>query len=148
MVLQEDILEIYNSLTIFNKTTIQTDNPSPILVYFDEESVGSPLVFEQKGITARLRLPIYYCLGLEDLKKPTYLLPKDYDSLMANLQKIIYDERILDGKTNLSPENYGFDIYAVNMREFTKGLEMMGSVRFISGNSWLFKLYTKWKYKL
>lgn len=148
MILQGDILEIYNSLTQFSKTTVQTDDPSPISVWFDEEGIGSPLVFEQKGIMVRLRLPIYYCLGLEDLKKKTYLLPEDYDSLMSSLQKIIYDDRILDERTCLSPENYGFDVYAVNKNEFTKGPEIVGKVRFISGNSWFFKVITKWKYKL
>lgn len=148
MVSQDDILEIYNNLTIFSKTTVQTDDPSPIVVRFDEEGIGSPLVFEQKGTTVRLRPPIYYCLGLETIKKPTYLLPEDYDYLMSQLQKIIYDDRILDDKTSLSPENYGFDIYAVNIKEFKKGPEVVGNIRFISGNSWLFKLKTKWKYKL
>lgn len=148
MVNQDDILEIYNNLTVFSKTTVQTDDPSPIVVRFDEEGIGSPLVFEQRGITVRLRPPIYYCLGLETIKKPTYLLPDDYDYLMSQLQKIIYDDRILDDKTCLSPENYGFDIYAINVKEFKKGPEVVGNIRFISGNSWLFKLKTKWKYKL
>jgi hypothetical protein len=148
MVVQEDLLEIYNNLTEFSKTTVQADNPVPIRVRFEKDSIGSPLVFEQKGITVRLRIPIYYCLGLEDLEKPTYLLPKDYDELMHNLQKVIYDSRILEDRTSLSPENYGFDIYSIDTKEFNKGPEVIGSIRFISGNSWIFKLITKWKYKL
>jgi hypothetical protein len=61
---------------------------------------------------------------------------------------MIADDRILDERTCLSPENYGFDIYAVDLREFSKGPDRIGSVRFVSGNSWLFRLFTKWKYKL
>ena len=146
--LQIDLLEIYNNLVEFSKTTVLTDRPIPITVKYEKDGVGSPLLLEQKGISVRLRLPIYYCLGLDSIKKPTYLLPDDYNYLMNTLQSMIADDRILDERTCLSPENYGFDIYAVDLREFSKGPDRIGSVRFVSGNSWLFRLFTKWKYKL
>ena len=146
--LQNDLLEIYNNLVEFSKTTVLTDRPIPITVKYEKDGVGSPLLLEQKGISVRLRLPIYYCLGLDSIKKPTYLLPDDYNYLMNTLQSMIADDRILDERTCLSPENYGFDIYAVDLREFSKGPDRIGSVRFVSGNSWLFRLFTKWKYKL
>jgi hypothetical protein len=146
--LQEDLLEIYNNLVIFSNNTVLAENPLPIRVRFDRQGVGSPLVFEQKGNTVRLRLPIYYCLGLDSLKSETYLLPKDYDYLMSTLQNLIADSRIIEDRTCLSPENYGFDIYAIDNKEFSKGPNILGSVRFISGNSWLFKLLVKWKFKL
>lgn len=146
--LQNDLLEIYNNLVEFSKTTVLTDRSIPITVKYEKDGVGSPLLLEQKGISVRLRLPIYYCLGLDSIKKPTYLLPDDYNYLMNTLQSMIADDRILDERTCLSPENYGFDIYAVDLREFSKGPDRIGSVRFVSGNSWLFRLFTKWKYKL
>ncbi|MBR2246908.1 MAG: hypothetical protein IJ880_07795 [Bacilli bacterium] len=146
--LQNDLLEIYNNLVEFSKTTVLTDRPIPITVKYEKDGVGSPLLLEQKGISVRLRLPIYYCLVLDSIKKPTYLLPDDYNYLMNTLQSMIADDRILDEWTCLSPENYGFDIYAVDLREFSKGPDRIGSVRFVSGNSWLFRLFTKWKYKL
>ena len=146
--LQNDLLEIYNNLVEFSKTTVLTDRPIPITVKYEKDGVGSPLLLEQKGISVRLRLPIYYCLGLDSIKKPTYLLPDDYNYLMNTLQSMIADDRILDERTCLSPENYGFDIYAVDLREFSKGPDRIGSVRFVSGNSWLFRLFTRWKYKL
>lgn len=146
--LQNDLLEIYNNLVEFSKTTVLADNPIPITVKYEKDGVGSPLLLEQKGISVRLRLPIYYCLGLDSIKKPTYLLPDDYNYLMNSLQSLIADDRILDDRTCLSPENYGFDIYAIDIREFSKGPDKMGSIRFISGNSWLFRLFIKWKYKL
>jgi hypothetical protein len=146
--LQNDLLEIYNNLVEFSKTTVLTDRPIPITVKYEKDGVGSPLLLEQKGISVRLRLPIYYCLGLDSIKKPTYLLPDDYNYLMSTLQSMIADDRILDDRTCLSPENYGFDIYAIDLREFSKGPDKIGSIRFISGNSWLFRLFTKWKYKL
>lgn len=148
MINQEDLKEIYNNLTEFSKTTVQSENPKPIKVWYDKGSLGSPLVFEQGGITVRLRLPIYYCLGLESLIKPSYLLPWDYDYLMGNLLKVINDSRSLDERTCLGPENYGFDIYAINPTEFNKGLDRIGTVRFVSGNSWIFKLYVRLRWRL
>lgn len=143
--LQDDLIETYNALTSFSKSTVPSE---PIKVRLDREGVGSPLVFELKGTTVRLRFPIYYCLGLEDLEKPTYLLPKDYVKMMDSLQNLIMNPLIIEERTCLSPENYGFDIYAIDPKQFNKGLGVIGSVRFISGNSWLFKLLVKWKYKL
>ena len=55
---------------------------------------------------------------------------------------------ITENRTCVSPENYGFDVYAVNIRELYKGPEIIGSVRFVSGTSWFFKWKTKRKYKL
>ena len=143
--LQDDLIETFNALTSFSKST----NPTgPIKVWLDKKGVGLPLVLEYKGTTVRLRLPIYYCLGLEDLEKPTYLLPNDYYNMMSTLQSLIMNPQIIEERTCLSPENYGFDVYSINPKQFDKGLERIGKVRFISGNSWLFKLIVKWKYKL
>lgn len=143
--LQDDLIETYNALTAFSKSAMPSE---PIKVRIDREGIGSPLVFESKGTTVRLRFPIYYCLGLEDLEKPTYLLPKDYVVMMNSLQNLIMNPLIIEERTCLSPENYGFDVYAIDIKQFNKGLSMIGSVRFVSGNSWLFKLIVKWKYKL
>ena len=70
--LQEDILGLYNELTVFSKKTLDPKLPCPITVKFEEEN--NHVLFEQNGTSVRLSLPLYYCLGLEDLKKPTYLL--------------------------------------------------------------------------
>jgi len=99
--LQNDLLEIYNNLVEFSKTTVLTDRPIPITVKYEKDGVGSPLLLEQKGISVRLRLPIYYCLGLDSIKKPTYLLPDDYNYLMSTLQSMIADDRILDRDNNI-----------------------------------------------
>lgn len=143
--LQDDLIETYNALTVFSNSKVLS---KPIKVWIDRKGVGSPLVLENEGITVRLRFPIYYCLGLEELEKPSYLLPKDYTRLMDSLQSIIMNPIMLEDRICLSPENYGFDIYAIDMKQFDKGLGLVGSVRFVSGNSWLFKLIVKWKYKL
>lgn len=144
--IQNDLLEIYNSLVIFNKETIESKFPTPITVKFDENS--SSLLFEQKGVSLRLMLPMYYSLGLEDLKTPTYLLPKDYDYLMSTLQGLIGSGALIKDRVCVSPENYGFDIYCLDLKNFNKGPELLGSIRFISGTGWLFKFITKRKYKL
>ena len=144
--LQNDILEIYNSLVIFNKETVESKFPIPIRVYFDEKL--NSLVFEQKGISTRLSLPLYYSLALDELKKPTYLLPKDYDYLMSTLQGLLGSGVLIRDRVCVSPENYGFDIYCIDLKEFKKGPDLLGQVRFISGNSWIFKFLTKRKYKI
>lgn len=144
--LQTDLLEIYNSLVSFSKTTITTKFPKPIEVWYEKDS--GLVVFEQRGVSVRLRQLVYYCLDLEELQKKTYLLPSDYDYLMSTLKELINSGRLLEGKTCLSPENFGFDIYGVNMRELWKGPEILGRVKFISGNSWIFKKLVKRRFKL
>lgn len=150
-VLQTDLLEIYNNLTEFSKAVAQAENPAPIRVWFDRDGIESPLVFEHKGTMVRLRLPIYYSLGLEDLagkENCSYLLTEDYKYLMTTLSESIYDSRVLEDRGFIvSPENYGFDLYAIDLKEFQKGLSLVGRVRFVSSNSWWFKLITKWKFK-
>jgi hypothetical protein len=144
--LQNDLLEIYNSLVAFSDTTIKSSFAIPITVTYEKDS--RLLVFEQKGISVRLGLPVYYCLALDELTKPTYLLPEDYDYLMYNLMTLIQSGELIKERTALSPENYGFDVYAVNLRELWKGPEVIGKVRFVSGNSWFFKFLVKRKYKI
>lgn len=143
--LQEDLIELYNSLVSFSKTTVDTNIPCPIKVRYEKDS--RMIVFEQKGISVRSNIPVYYCLGLEDLEEPTYLLPEDYDYSMATLRDLINSGKLLEDRTTLSPEDYGFDIYAVNMSEMWKGPGIIGSVRIVSGVSWWFKFKTKRKYR-
>jgi len=139
---------MYNNLTEFSKTISTSTNPMPIRVWFDREGIESPLVFEYKGISVRLRLPIYYCLDLEELEgKGSYLVPEDYNNLMQSLSDLIYDERVLNDRgIVLSPENMGFDVYAIDIKQFQKGLEFVRGVRFVSGSGWWFRLKTKFKY--
>ena len=143
--LQNDLLEIYNSLVLFSSTTI-TKFPKPIEVWYEKES--RLLVLEQAGKSVRLGIPVYYCLDLEGIQEKTYLLPKDYDYLMSTLQELINSGALINNRTCLSPENYGFDIYGVNLKELYKGPDILGKVRFISGKSWLFKKITKRKFRL
>ncbi len=144
--LQDDILEIYNNLVVFSKTTVTTKFPLPIEVHYEKES--RLLVLEQKGISVRIGLPVYYCLDLEGIQKTTYLLPEDYNYLMSTLQELINSGVLIRERTCLSPENYGFNIFSVDLKELWKGPEVVGKVRFISGKSWLFKKLVKRKYKL
>ena len=145
-ILQNDLIEIYNSLVVFSQETVNTPRPKPIKVYYEKES--RLLVFEQGGNSVRLWTPIYYVRGLEDLEKPTYLLPEGYDLLMSELKFIIDSGLLLKDRTILSPENYGFDIYGTDLKELWKGPEIKASIRFISVKGWLFRWNTKRKYKL
>lgn len=144
--LQNDILEIYNTLVMFNKETVESKFPTPILVHFEPESRS--LVLEQKGVSVRMTLPMYYSLALEELKKPTYLLPTDYDYLMSTLQGLIGSGVLIKDRVCISPENYGFDVYCLDLKNFNKGPELLGQIRFVSGTGWLFKYLTKRKFKL
>lgn len=144
--LQNDILEIYNSLVDFSNSTVNTNFPIPIRVSYEKDS--RLLVLEQKGKSVRIWLPVYYCLGLDSIKGYTYLLPKDYDYLMSNLQYLIGSGELIKPRTCVSPENYGFDVYATESKELWKGPNIIGRVRFISGNSWIFKKFIEYKYKL
>lgn len=147
--LQNDILEMYNALVDFSDNTVKSNFPIPIKVSYDKDS--RLLLFEQKGKQVYLNLPVYYCLGLDTLiGKPTYLLPEDYDYLMSTLQGLISSGELIKDRTCVSPENYGFDIYAVNLnpREMYKGPELIGQVRFISGISWFFRFRIRRKYKI
>jgi hypothetical protein len=42
---------------------------------------------------------------------------------------------------------YGFDVYQADPRNLTKGVQVLGSFRFISGTSWWFRWRTAKKYK-
>lgn len=144
--LQSDLIEIYNSLVLFSNDIIKVPNPTPIKVSYEKES--KLLVMEHKGRSVRLWTPIYYCLGLEDLEKPTYLLPEGYDFLMSELKRSIDSGILLQERTILSPENYGFNIYATTGTELWKGPEIKYEISFISGKGWLFRWLVKRKYKL
>lgn len=144
--LQNDLLDIYNQLTVFSKETLEDPKrKKPIVVQYDEDNYQ--IVFSQGGISVRINHLLYYVLGLEDLKKPTYLLPNDYDYLMATLLTLTNSGELIKDRTCLSPENYGFDIYAINLKSYGKGPNIIGQVRIVSGVSWFFKLRTKLKYK-
>jgi len=143
--LQDDILEIYNSLVLFSDDIVKSKFPLPIRVRYEKES--RLLVMETKGKSVRLYLPVYYCLDLESIQKETYLLPEDYDYLMSTLQYLINSGELIKERTIISPENYGFDIYGTNLKELWKGPDIIGRVRFISSNSWFFKIKTRLKYR-
>lgn len=76
------------------------------------------------------------------------MLPRDYDYLMQSLSGVIGSGKLLEEKVCISPENYGFDIYLVDFREFWKGPDKIGTIRFVSGNSWIFRQIVKFKFKL
>lgn len=143
--LQDDILEIYNSLVLFSDDIVKSKFPLPIRVRYEKES--RLLVMETKGKSVRLYLPVYYCLDLTSIQKETYLLPEDYDYLMSTLLYLINSGELIKERTIISPENYGFDIYGTNLKELWKGPDIIGRVRFISGKSWFFKLKTRLKYR-
>lgn len=100
---------------------------------------------KENGIS---RSPSLLLFSTGGLRKPTYLLPEDYDYLMSTLQSLIASGELIKPRTCLGPENYGFNVYSTNINEMYKGPDVIGQVKFISGTSWLFKFRTRKKYKL
>lgn len=144
--LQDDLLQIYNALVVFSKSTLNDVIPTPIVVTYQEEH--NALVFKQKGKEVMLQVLNYYCGYLKNIKK-TYLMPKDYDILMGNLSDIIGSGKLLEDRVLVSPEPYGFEIYMTDSRttEFKKGPVLLSTCRFVTDNSWFFRMITKYRYK-
>lgn len=67
---------------------------------------------------------------------------------MSTFQELINSGVLIKNRTHVSPENYGFDIYAVDLKELYKGPGIVGKIRFVSGKSWLFKRIVKRRFKL
>lgn len=142
--LQDDILLIYNSLVEFSKITLEGVFQIPIKVYYDKSS--NSLCFEQKGKKIFLTVPNYYSMYLKNLKE-SYLLPKDYDYVMATLSSLVSSGELIKDRVCVSPQKYGFNIYSADVKLLSEGTRLIGEVRFVSGNSWLFKMYVKFKYR-
>lgn len=144
--LQDDILQIYNTLTDFSKNTLLAPHQLPIKVEFSD-SLNS-LTFEQLGLKVALPVLNYYCLGLKNLTK-TYLLPKDYDSLMDSMMRVIESGALIHDRVCLSPKNYGFQILDTPQTTILlkEGPQLVADIKFVSGTSWLFKKLTKLKYE-
>lgn len=144
--LQTDIIEIYNALSVFSKQVIESEEPRPINVWFDEEF--NSFAFELEGKSVRIRSLSYYCLDLPKLKSKTFLLPEDYDVLMSSLLKLIKSGKLIEDRLCVSPENLGFKVFLANPNIIKGGPRIIGSFKFVSGKSWLFKTLTKFKYGL
>lgn len=144
--IQDDILEIYNTLQEFSKETLEGTVKKPIEVDFADDS--GCLVFRQSGKIAYLPLLNYYCGNLRNIRK-TYLLPEDYDILMRSMQVLISNNILVEDRLCVSPEIYGIDFYktTVTTASFREGPQLVGSLRFVSGNSWIFRMITKYKYR-
>lgn len=144
--LQTDLIEIYNTLVIFNDQIMKDPEPKPLQVWYDEGTKS--LAFETQNKSVRIPVLNHYCLDLEELQKKTYLLPEDYDILMYTLQKLINSGELLKDRTCLSPENWGFNIFTTNPQKIQEGPNILGKIRFISGKGAWFRFWTKHKYGL
>lgn len=145
--LQEDLLQVYNALVVFSKSTLSDVIQRPIVVSYRPEY--NSLVFRQGGKEVMLQVLNYYCGFLKNIKT-TYLLPKDYDNLMANLSSIISSGKLIEERVLVSPEPYGFEIYMTdpkNTAEYKNGPQLLCSCKFVSDNSWFFRMITRIRYK-
>jgi hypothetical protein len=141
--LQDDILEIYNSLVELSDAVLGI-NPCPVSVSWN--SGTNCLLFECKGKGVYLRALNYYILRPDKLK-PGWLLPEDYDELMSSLSRVIKSSRLLEDRICVIPWGTGFEIYMADQRNLSKGVQFFGSFKIISGTGWWFGWKTKHKYK-
>lgn len=145
--LQDDFIYIYNSLQSFSKETLEGLTQNPIRVDFDNSF--NSICFEQKGNKVYLPTLNYYAGHLKDIHN-SWLLPNDYDYLMKTMSSLIKVDNgpLINEHILVSPEYYGCDIYLtkVTTATFKNGPELIGQLRFVSGNSWLFKKITNFKY--
>lgn len=143
--LQEDLISIYNSLTEFGNNTL--NGGLPLRVTYDSES--KVLVFSQQAKTLFMVIPNYYSKSLLDIKD-SFLLPEDYEYVMASLRDMINSGKLLEDRTTLSPEDYGFSIYSINPLKPELGPQLLGRIRFITSNNpiWIWWMRRKYKNKV
>lgn len=142
--LQEDLLEIYNSLVIFAKETLEGPIPIPIKVTYDLEHKA--LVYTQRGKTLYLQMPNNYSMALSEIKD-SFLLAEDYDYNMSTLSSLIGSGVLLKERTTVAPMKYGFDLYAADPMKMELGSQVIGRIRFVSSCNPLWKWYTNRKYR-
>jgi hypothetical protein len=142
--LQEDLLEIYNSLVIFSKETLEGPVPIPIKVTYDIEYKA--LVFNQRGKTVYLQLPNNYSMELSNIKD-SFILPEDYDYIMSTLSSLIGSGVLLKERTTVAPVKFGFDIYTPDPAKPELGSQVIGKIRFVSSCNPIWKWITSRKYK-
>lgn len=142
--LQEDLLEIYNSLVIFAKETLEGPIPIPIKVTYDLEHKA--LVYTQRGKTLYLQMPNNYSMSLSEIKD-SFLLAEDYDYNMSTLSSLIGSGVLLKERTTVAPMKYGFDLYATDPMKIELGAQVIGRIRFVSSCNPLWKWYINKKYK-
>ena len=142
--LQEDLLEIYNSLVMFAKETLEGPIPIPIRVTYDMEHKS--LVYTQRGKTLYLQLPNYYSMELNQIKD-SFLLPEDYDYNMSTLSSLIGSGVLLKERTTVAPVKYGFNIYSPDLLKIELGSQIIGKIRFVSSCNPIWKWFTNRKYK-
>lgn len=142
--LQEDLLEIYNSLVIFSKETLEGPVPIPIKVTYNLEHKS--LVYTQRGKTVYLQMPNNYSKELMNIKD-SFLLAEDYDYVMSTLSSLIGAGILLKDRTTVAPMKYGFDLYSPDPLKMELGSQIIGRIRFVSSCNPIWKWITNRKYK-
>lgn len=128
---QEDLLEIYNSLTVFNENY-------PVGVTYNKDLRN--VVMIQKGISVNVPKLNHYCLGLSRINKKV-LSPRDFDNLMGQLKKLIESGALNYDRLLISPVRYGFKIYRrMNSTQFEP--IQIADLKIITSGGLIFKLVT------
>lgn len=128
---QEDLLDVYNSLTVFNENY-------PVGVTYNKDLRN--IVMIQKGVSVNIPKLNHYCLELSKINK-CILKPRDFDSFMWQLKKLIESGSLNYDRLLFSPKKYGFDIFRrMNSTQFEP--IKIASLRIITSGGLIFKLIT------
>lgn len=114
---QEHLRSLFNLLTRFSKRTVQSNYPKPIRVSYDKSN--NLVLFNQFGDSIYTEIPLIYGWW-NKLKKYTYLLPEDYDTVMRDINNVINSGELLNKSVLISPADFGFSVYT--SEEKTGGL--------------------------
>lgn len=130
-VYQEDLLEIYNSLTVFNENY-------PVGVTYNKDLRN--IVMIQKGISVNVPKLNHYCLELNRISKKV-LSPKDFDNLMGQLKRLIESGVLNYDRLLVSPDKYGLKIYRrMNSTQFEP--IQIAEIKIITTGGIIFNLIT------
>ena len=100
---------------------------------------------KQRGIIVNIPLLNHYCFKLNKIKK-TILLPKDFDSIMGQMKKLIESGIANYDRLLISPEDYGFRVFRRVSSLNYEPIEI-ADIQIVTSNWWLFRLIIKFKYR-
>ena len=74
-------------------------------------------------------------------------MPEDTRNLLDTLRSLITSTQLGKDRILISPIKYGMEIYRANPMNLGLGPIKLGTLRFVTSNSWLFRKIVNFKYK-
>lgn len=135
--IDRDLLELYNNLI-----NVKVDIPVGVMY----SRLNKCLVFTQYSWRMDVGILNYYCKDLINLRR-TVLSPEDTRNLLDTLKSLITSAQLGKDRILISPIKYGMEIYRANPMNLGLGPIKLGTLRFVTSNSWLFRKVVNFKYK-